>query len=327
MNYYLIDNYQYSLLIEDGTLLIKTIDFSQLIDYKVVITNEMLITYRLVNTIEELYEIFTDCFKSYDNKDTKTYIELAYDKKTDVINLTLHIGFKYKTETLEFKMITVKDFLNQQMINNKLFYFNTKLQKHQQLIATLKQENQVLIERMALLENLYDPLWIQYTPHQHVSVAAKEFIICGNYVDVRNKLKGPLADVGTHVGGSITEGVFDFRKIVFMKQLYHLEIRKVNTITNWCFIYQLPLTRLCLLMCMLTDDLIAAIIDASNWKTSLTWLDVSYNLDITATENLIFLDIRDIKQVIRKLPDNPKNHSMKSPKHMDNSLRRKRTIR
>lgn len=122
--------------------------------YKAVITNETLSNFQLVNTIESLHEILTDCFKTYDRLptplDSKTYIELRHDEATDVMHLVLHLGFKYKSEVLEFKLITANDFMLH--VPTYLNHFNVELKRQQQSVTALIQENRINIDRLIKLE-------------------------------------------------------------------------------------------------------------------------------------------------------------------------------
>jgi len=135
----IINNYQYNVTFKsDGRLEIKAIDYSTLKDYVAVIDIPCIKDFRLIDSLEMLYDMFNDGLK-HDND----MIKIFYDKIKDKIDISLEIKFKYFVETFECSLINAKEAESLDILNNKMHYFNKRLldyEKDMEKIKTLERK-------------------------------------------------------------------------------------------------------------------------------------------------------------------------------------------
>lgn len=146
MNTYEINNIQYSLYFEDLKLIIKGVHYQSLTDYKCVIET---VNSRIIDSLELLYEILCDGF-SNSNENIDLMIDHILSKNE--IHLILNIDFKYIDDSLEFTMKTEKDLVDLVRVENKLTYFNKKLNGIDDNYSPMFELIQTLTERIEQLE-------------------------------------------------------------------------------------------------------------------------------------------------------------------------------
>lgn len=179
-----IDNIQYNIYFENEKLCVKAIHFKSLTDYKLEICNEDIQQYKLVDSLEELYEMLDDAFSNIvDNKESNDVnLVIEFDKKKNEIHLTMTIGFKYKSENINFIMVTEKELINQQIIDNKMTYFNKKLNDLEDMLQIIdsmqkqinKQDSRI---RELEYENEYGRKQLNYGVHYLILEEAKSLSI------------------------------------------------------------------------------------------------------------------------------------------------------
>ncbi len=150
---YTIGQYQYNIYFGEEGLSLKAINYKSLVDYRCDIEEADIKDFRLISSLDTLYEILNDAFTG---KNTSAVVmKITYDEKKDEINILLCLKYKYASETLEVNLRSVKELVNQRIIDNKMHYFNkrlTDLEGERKEIDELKLTVLNLSERLAQLE-------------------------------------------------------------------------------------------------------------------------------------------------------------------------------
>lgn len=153
MNNYTIGQYQYNIYFGEEGLSLKAINYESLIDYRCDIKQDAIEGYKLFNSLETLYTILVDGFTNKNKNNVK--MNIIYEKAKDEINILLEVKFPYATEEFTIKLMSVKDLVNQQIIDNKMHYFNKRLtdvEGERKEIETLKHTVDSLLHRLEQLE-------------------------------------------------------------------------------------------------------------------------------------------------------------------------------
>ena len=162
--FYTIDQYQYRIYFGDEpqspnetfvpTMLhIKAVNHASLSDYRCDITSDCIDGYGLIPSLDVLYDILADGFAG--KKTTVVTLTTVYDAKKDEIHVVLVLRFAYNKETLDLTLVSVKDLASQEILNNKMQYFNkrlTDLEDERKEIDGLKETVAGLSEQLQRLK-------------------------------------------------------------------------------------------------------------------------------------------------------------------------------
>lgn len=154
MDNYTVGQYQYNFYFGEDGLSLKAINYKSLVDYRCDIEQDDIKNCQLIDSLETLHKILTDGFTNK-NKDVGE-MNIKYDNIKDEINTLLKIKFAYANEEWRLNLISVKDLINQEVINNKMQYFNKRLtdvEGEQKEINVLKDTISQLEYRLSRLEN------------------------------------------------------------------------------------------------------------------------------------------------------------------------------
>ncbi len=179
--FYTIEQYQYYIYFSnDGkknsnetsnsdVLHIKAINHVSLSDYRCDITKDRIKDYGLIPSLDILYDILSDGFLK--KKTDIVQLGTTYDIKKNEIYITLILTFPYKKEIFHLKLESVKDLANQDILNNKMNYFNKRLTD----LEGERKEIQLLTDRV-------DQLTDQLYQHQlQINIAKDHVIFTANY--------------------------------------------------------------------------------------------------------------------------------------------------
>ena len=155
---YIIGQYQYNIYNhtegeEKQYLCIKAVNYKSLVDYNHKIYDKDIKNYKLIPSLDILYQILIDGFTDK-NKDVCT-LKIIYNNKKDIINISLQIKFRYIIEEIKFNLISVQELATQQVVDNKMQYFNkrlTDLEYERKEINLLSSQVKKLTEKLQNLE-------------------------------------------------------------------------------------------------------------------------------------------------------------------------------
>ena len=155
---YIIGQYQYNIYNhtegeEKQYLCIKAVNYKSLVDYNHKIYDKDIKNYKLIPSLDILYQILIDGFTDK-NKDVCT-LKIIYNDKKDIINISLQIKFRYIIEEIKFNLISVQELATQQVVDNKMQYFNkrlTDLESERKEINLLSSQVKKLTEKLQNLE-------------------------------------------------------------------------------------------------------------------------------------------------------------------------------
>lgn len=162
--FYMIAQYQYRLYFGDASespnetfvptvLHIKAVNHLSLEDYRCDITSDDIEGFGLIPSLDVLYDILTDGFTGKNS--SAVSLSARHDPKRDVIHLVLALKFAYTSETLNLALASVKDLTDQEMLSNKMLYFNkrlTELEDDRKEIVRLKDRVATVMDTLTKLE-------------------------------------------------------------------------------------------------------------------------------------------------------------------------------
>lgn len=180
MDNYTIGQYQYNVYFGEDGLSLKAINYDSLVDYRCDIKQDDIKDCNLINSLTTLHKILVDSFTN-NSKDT-VKMNIKYNKTMDEIDIVLKIVFAYAEEEFKLKLISVKDLVNQEIINNKMQYFNKRLidvEGERKEIDVLRNTIYCLESRLSQLEKktIFNNHFITYPTSEPFIPASTELII------------------------------------------------------------------------------------------------------------------------------------------------------
>lgn len=150
---YTIGEYQYTVSFENSNLIVKAINYSTLKDYICEIFADMIDEFKLIESLEMLFDMMSDAFNTYDENGNES-LNITYNKIKDQIQIDFTIKFKYFDETFSFVLLKPDVIEDRDAISNKLDYYNKRLSDYDSQIAKVEQLErtvQLLAERLSNL--------------------------------------------------------------------------------------------------------------------------------------------------------------------------------
>lgn len=271
--YYTIGQYQYTVCFGEGEsstdascLHLKAIHYQSLTDYRCDIMIDDIKAYRLIDSLESLHDILIDGFNTT-NKEVVD-LNITYHKIRDEIDFALIIHFPYLKEIFKFKLISVKELANNEIINNKMQYFNKRL--------TDLENERTTIEGMTIQMDRLRKRLDQLEFNDQVS---KDYIsICGH---------GGMYHVCIPIALNLNVSSTNIT-ITNDSQNYTITVRYDD-----CEIYGLNKHYYHNMLCRLTQ-LSNIIIDGVNWSTLEYIKNCSEVIELTLSNLTNLVDIKDI---------------------------------
>ena len=157
MKKYTVNNYEYTVSLEDNVIEIKAINWETMVEYIHEIREDYIKDYSIIDTIEVLYEFITDCFEMNDNKFT-------FKEVGNKLVLNALISTKYKNESHTFTLSPIKEVDNLRELNNRMKFFAKELEKTKEELnetklelAKVKSEHESTINKIVNRSYLIQP--------------------------------------------------------------------------------------------------------------------------------------------------------------------------
>lgn len=122
---------EYNVSLVDGIINITCIDWTTMKEYVCDVGQTYLSNYRLIDTIEDLYDFIIEGFES---KDNPFFIKIENNK----ITLSSTISSKYKSENHEFVLENKKNVDMYNELNNRMKYYQKKMEEMENTLSVYR---------------------------------------------------------------------------------------------------------------------------------------------------------------------------------------------